>query len=235
MVTSRAKTAGPIMGRKPRIVRKQRAQTAWRKISEELNPSLESNKTVEKCMKKMTYLIEKYKYAKEWNRKQTGGTRRQSIFYNEIDAILGCRDIVTLRKVSEAGTSGGSSPLNISHSSSADSPAGSDDLDAQTDKNELSQGDPKKDARDARTDRKRQSKQSRKRNRAAVEEGEEEERRELLESMDDFKKCGENLSNFMETFSETQKQQMAMMGQFIGAMTQFMSKNTESSPPKMNG
>ena len=113
-----------------------------------------------------------------------------SIFYNEIDAILGCRDIVTLRNVSEAGTSGGSSPLNISHSSSADSPAGSDDLDAQPDKNELSQGDPKKkDVHDARTDRKRQSKQSRKRNRAAVEEGEEEERRELLESMDDFKKA----------------------------------------------
>ena len=147
-------------------------------ISEELNSRLESNKTVEKCMKKMKYLIEKYKEAKEWNRKQTGGTRRQSIFYNEIDAILGCRDIVTLRNVSEAGTSGSSSPLNISHSSSADSPAGSDDLDAQPDKNEQSQGDPKKkDARDARTDRKKQSKQSRKRNRAAVEEGEEEERR----------------------------------------------------------
>ena len=86
--------------------------------------------------------------------------------------------------MSEAGTSGGSSPLNISHSSSADSPAGSDDLDAQPDKNEQSQGDPKKkDARDARTDRKKQSKQSRKRNRAAVEEGEEEERRELRERM----------------------------------------------------
>lgn len=64
----------------------------------------------------------------------------------------------------EAGTSGSSSPLNISHSSSADSPAGSDDLDAQPDKNEQSQGDPKKkDARDTRTDRKKQSKQSRKR------------------------------------------------------------------------
>ena len=136
--------------------------------------------------------------------------------------------------MSEARTSGSSSPLNTSHSSSADSPAGSDDLDAQPDKNEQSQEHPKKkDARDARTDRKKQSKQSRKRNRAAVEEGEEEEiRRELRESMDVFKKCGENLSNFMETFSETQKHQMAMMGQFIGAMTQFMSKNTESSPPK---
>ena len=219
------------------LLESREARTAWRKISENLNSRLESNKTVEKCMKKMKYLIKKYKEAKEWNRKQTGGTRRQSIFYNEIDAILGCRDIVTLRNVSQAGTSGSSSPLNTSHSSSADSPAGSDDLDAQPDKNEpkneQSQGDPKKkDARDARTDRKKQSKQSRKRSRAAVEEGEEEERRELRESMEAFKKCGENLSNFMETFSETQKQQTAMMGQFIGAMTQFMSKNTESFPPK---
>ena len=56
-------------------------------ISEELNSRLESNKTVEKCMKKMKYLIEKYKEAKEWNWKQSGGTRRQSIFYNEINAI----------------------------------------------------------------------------------------------------------------------------------------------------
>ena len=144
------------------------ARTAWRKISENFNSRLESNKTVEKCMKKMKYLIEKYKEVKEWNRKQTGGTRRQSIFYNEIDAILGCRDIVTLRNVSQAGTSGSLSPLNTSHSSSADSPAGSDDLDAQPDKNEpkneQSHGDPKKkDARDARTDRKKQSKQSRRR------------------------------------------------------------------------
>ncbi|XP_068685348.1 uncharacterized protein [Montipora foliosa] len=219
------------------LLESREARTAWRKISQELHSRLESNKTVEKCMKKMKYLIEKYKEAKEWNRKQTGGTRRQSIFYNVIDAILGCRDIVTLRNVSQAGTSKTSSPLNTSHSSSADSPAGSDDLDAQPDKNELkneqSQGDPKKkDARDARTDRKKQSKQLRKRSQAAVEEGEEEERRELRESMEAFKKCGENLSNFMETFSETQKQQTAMMGQFIGAMTQFMSKNTESFPPK---
>ena len=67
------------------------------------------------------------------------------------------------RNVSEAGTIGSSSPLNTSHSSSADSPAGSDDLDAQPDKNEpkneQSQEDPKKkDAHDARTHRKKQSK-----------------------------------------------------------------------------
>ena len=166
---------------KPRteLLESREARTAWRKISEELNSLLESNETVEKCMKELKYLIEKYKEAKEWNRKQTGGTRRQSIFYNpEIDAILGCRDIITLRNVSEAGTSRSSSPLSTSHSSSADSPAGSDNLDTQRDKNEQSQGDPRKeDARETRTDRKKQSKQSRKRNRAPVEEGEEEERR----------------------------------------------------------
>ena len=97
------------------LLESREARTAWRKILEELNSRLECNKTVEKCMKKMKYLIEKYKEVKEWNRKQTGGTRRQSIFYNEIDAILGCRDIVTLRKVSEARTGESSSPLNTSH------------------------------------------------------------------------------------------------------------------------
>ena len=56
------------------LLESREARTAWRKISEELNSRLESNKTVEKCMKKMKYLIEKYKEAKEWNRKQTGGT-----------------------------------------------------------------------------------------------------------------------------------------------------------------
>lgn len=210
------------------LLESRESRTAWRKICDELNSRMETNKTVEKCMKKMKYLIDKFKEAKEWNRKQTGGTRRQSVFYEEIDAILGCRDIVTLRNVSEAGAStsanSNDSPLNTSNSSSGvGSPEGSDDLDAEPNRNKQSKGQLK--TKDARNDRKKQSKQSRKRNRAAFEESEEEDRKELRESMDAFKKCGENLSNFMATFSETQKQQMAMMGQFIGAMTQFMSTN----------
>jgi len=59
-----------------------------------------------------------------------------------------------------------------------------------------------------------------------LEEGEEEERRQFQESMDTFKKCGGKLNTFMVNFSQTQQQQMAMMGQFIGASTQFMSKNS---------
>ena len=51
-------------------------------------------------MKKIKSLIERYKEAKEWNRKQTGGSKKKSLFYDEIAAVLGCRDIVTLTNVS---------------------------------------------------------------------------------------------------------------------------------------
>ena len=52
----------------------------------------------------MNYLIEWYKIAKDWNSKQTEGQRRQSVFYEEIDAVLGCRDVAILH-MAEAGTS----------------------------------------------------------------------------------------------------------------------------------
>ena len=87
--------------------------------------------------------------------------------------------------MSEAGSSGSSSSRNTSHSSSVGSPAGLDDLDAQSNKNERSQGDLKK--KDAHSARKKQSQQLMKRNRAAIEYGEEEERRELRGSMNTFK------------------------------------------------
>ena len=80
MVTGRAKTAGPIMGRKPRIVRKQRCPNRMEEISEELNSRLESNKTVEKCMKKMKYLIEEYKEAKSGTGNRLGAQEGKAYF-----------------------------------------------------------------------------------------------------------------------------------------------------------
>ena len=60
-----------------------------------------------------------------------------------------------------------------------------------------------------------------------MEDEEEEERKEFREILDSFKECGQKLSNFMETFQEGQQQQMAMMGQFVGAMAKFLNKNSE--------
>ena len=71
----------------------------------------------------MKYLIDAYKEKKEWNKNQTGGNLRKSVFYDEIDAVLRCRDIVTLRHVLDAGahdsstrsssSDSGTSPVNV--------------------------------------------------------------------------------------------------------------------------
>ena len=84
------------------------ARKVWEEIARELNRKFGTKRTGDKCKKKMNYLIERYKMAKDWNSKQTGGHRRQSVFYEEIDSVLGCRDVVTLQHVAEAGTSEGS-------------------------------------------------------------------------------------------------------------------------------
>jgi len=56
----------------------------------------------------MKYLNERYKSPKDWNSYQNGGHRRESIFYEEIDIVLGCRDAVILRNEAEEGASSSS-------------------------------------------------------------------------------------------------------------------------------
>ena len=77
----------------------------WDEIVQEINRKFATKRIGNKCQKKIKYLIEKYKNAKDWNCKQTGGHRRHPDFYEEIDAVLGCRDVVTLPNVAEAGSS----------------------------------------------------------------------------------------------------------------------------------
>ena len=55
----------------------------------------------------MKYLIDRYKEAKDWNTKQTGGNLQKTIFYDENDEVLGCRDAVTMKRVVHAGAVGG--------------------------------------------------------------------------------------------------------------------------------
>ena len=55
----------------------------------------------------MKYWIDRYQAAKDWNRRQSRGNRKQLVFYEEIDQVLGCRDGVTLRQVAQAGSSSG--------------------------------------------------------------------------------------------------------------------------------
>ena len=68
----------------------------WEEITREINRRFGTTRSGEKCQKKMKYLIERYKKAKDWNSNQTGRHRWQTVFYNETDAVLGCRDVNTL-------------------------------------------------------------------------------------------------------------------------------------------
>lgn len=81
----------------------------WTKIVDELTAQFSNNRTVDKCMRKMKYLIDKYKEKKDWNRKQSDGHLRKSPFYDEIDEILSCRDFVTFNNVKESASSSSAS------------------------------------------------------------------------------------------------------------------------------
>ena len=79
------------------------SRKSWEKVAVGLSQKLGKIKTVEQCTRRLKYLKEKYKEANDWNKKQTGGHRKESPFYKELDNVLGCRDAQTLQYVSEAG------------------------------------------------------------------------------------------------------------------------------------
>ncbi|CAH3161349.1 unnamed protein product, partial [Pocillopora meandrina] len=96
------------------------ARKIWEEIAREINRRFGTTHSREKCQKKMKYLIERYKKAKDWNSHQTGGHRWKTVFYDEIDAVLGCRDVVTLRNVAEAGASASTSAAKSDATESKD-------------------------------------------------------------------------------------------------------------------
>ncbi|PFX30701.1 hypothetical protein AWC38_SpisGene4501 [Stylophora pistillata] len=72
------------------------ARIAWQEICQEIEINFGTKKTVEKCQRKIKYLIDKYKDAKTWNKTQSGCQLRKSVCYDKIDRVLGTRDVVTL-------------------------------------------------------------------------------------------------------------------------------------------
>ncbi|XP_020615553.1 uncharacterized protein LOC110053637 [Orbicella faveolata] len=94
--------------------RESRKTWAW--IAEKISKTLGTNKIADKCIRKMMYIIERYKHAKDWNKNQTGGSLRKSVYYDEVDKILGCRDVVTFNHVAEAGISGESATEVVTES-----------------------------------------------------------------------------------------------------------------------
>ena len=183
------------------------SRVAWRDIAELINLKFATDKTIDKCQRKMKYLIDAYKEKKEWNKNQTGGNLRKSVFYDEIDAVLGCRDIVTLRHVLDAGAHDSST-----RSSSSDSETSSVNVIPEINREKETIATPK-----TRTERKKgQGKRKRKLEDANDEEYEVHHKR----TIDDIKSQGERVVSCMEKMQEMQMQQMQFMNQFMGNFLQ---------------
>lgn len=174
------------------------SRTAWNKVVETLNEQYKNNRTVDKCKRKMKYLLEKYKERSDWNKKQSGGHLWKSPFYDEIDAVLGTRDVVTFQHVEEASGSG----ANESTASTND---------------ESSPSTSSKSAENALTGT--QKRKSRKRKRASREESDDE-----VNHMKSLTEQGDKISEVIAKMQETQSKQVEMMGKFMEAMVNIMSQ-----------
>ena len=176
------------------------ARKVWERIARELSAKCGTKKTSDKCQKKMKYWIDRYKAAKDWNRNQSGGNRKQSIFYEEIDEVLGCRDGVTLRHVAQAGSSSGVGAV----------------VEANNEE-EIAEGE------DSKKVKRTQRKMSRKRAREEVKNDEEKEMfKAAFSGMEERRK---EMSSFMANFNRVQEQQLNTMNALVGALTNFLKNN----------
>ncbi|XP_048588052.1 uncharacterized protein LOC125572156, partial [Nematostella vectensis] len=174
----------------------------WAKLVDELNNKYNNNRPVDKCKRRIKYLIEKYKERKDWNKKQSGGSLWKSPYYDEIDAVLGVRDVVELERVGEAGSSSMDDKPDDSSSpsSSSDSPKGTLDP---------------KETQEKRVKRKRSKAAANKR----LAEGEREDK--LLKTMTDQ---GDRMAQVINNMQDAQAKQMEVMNGFMKAMTELMAK-----------
>lgn len=149
-------------------------------------------------MQKIKYLIDRYKIAKDWNRNQSGGHRRESPFYDAIDQVLGCRDIVRLQHVADVG----SSKLN----------------DSASDESEHEEST-------AETMREKRSERKKSRKRARADKDDSEERELLANAFKGMKEQRESMSRFMDNYTKAREQQTQTMNALVGALTSFLQSS----------
>ncbi|KAK3742607.1 hypothetical protein QZH41_006385 [Actinostola sp. cb2023] len=179
------------------------SRKVWDEIADKINKNCKakrSKRSTDKFQKKMKYLLDRYKKAKDWNSKQTGGNRKKSIFYDEIDEVLGCREIVALKHVEEAGSSASNTCTAESSSTSY-----SDEEDIQ-------------DRKVKRTERKKNRK------RAIEEEAEEEERKLMKSAVSGLEAQRSDMNSFVQNFNRIQTDQLNTMNTLVGALTKFLEK-----------
>lgn len=201
------------------------ARIAWQEICQEIEINFGTKKTVEKCQRKIKYLIDRYKDAKTWNKTKSGGQLRKSVFYDKIDCVLGTGDVVTLKHVVKAGTrtdSPISSPTSPSIDdrdsvapSSSSGTAGPQPITSRTSGTSSAESSNTVNCPSrARKEWKRATK------RKIPEDGEDEEAISLRRSIESIEKRGEKLMEIMQGLQENQSKQLEMVASFVCSLVE---------------
>jgi len=136
---------------------------------------------------------------------------RKSVFYDESDAVLGCRDIVTLQNVQEAGDTSSTTSSTTSCSADSESPL---NVSAES----SIEIEPKESALPlkSRLERKKVREKGRENRKMLTERWKSTSKR----AYDEIKSQGERVASSMEKMQELQMQQMQIMNQFMGNFLQ---------------
>ena len=210
------------------------ARKVWQEICDEIEMNFGTKKTVEKCQRKIKYLIDKYKDAKSWNKSQTGGHIRKSVFYDKLDQVLGTRDIVTMKHVVEAGTStaspsfpranppsdhDGSQPSTSRTPSPPESGTASSSISGTG--SEISDGEVHLagSSKQCRKERKQTTKRK-----LSTEDTGEEEALSIKKSLESIEMQGEKLTAVMEGMQQNHGKQLEMMASFMGSLLEAIKE-----------
>ena len=163
---------------------------------------------MEKCKRKMKCLVDKYKECKDWNQKQSGGSIWKSLHYDEVDAVLGVRDLVMFSNEAGAGSESSNTSNTTSQeesssgaSSPSPSPANTSSSSAESEK---------------------ESRRMRKKRKTPQTPDTENETEKVMKTITDQ---GERVAGVMEKMQEAQAKQMDMMTKFMGAMLEILTKD----------
>lgn len=132
-------------------------------------------------------------------RKVSGGHRRESPYFKEIDAV-------TLNHVSDLEAGAASATTSSSHTASD---------------NDDSDGVDIYKTKESRTERKKSKK------RQKVEAKDDEEREMLKSSLEGLNEQRKNTNAFMDNFTKMQEQQSQTMNALVGALTGFLQNNSK--------
>ena len=186
-----------------------------------------TKKPVEKCQRKIKELIDKYKDAKTWNKTQSGGQLRKSVFYDKIDRVLGTRDVVTLKHVVEAGMRTDSPIPNLTSPSTDDSvaPGSSSGTPSPQPSTRGTSGTSSGESSNA-VNRPSRARKERKRatKRKIPEDGKDKEATLLKRSIESIEKQGKKLTEIMQGLQENQSKQLEMVASFMGSLVEAIKE-----------